>query len=105
MNKEENLIFGGRNVMDEVNHVYRCLDVYYLYYVFLMCTIFMSLNVLGQSLYLLWYKWSSDLSVNVLNAEEKISFTMVKCKYCLIWCKRWKDSDPRPSPTVYHVIT
>ena len=34
MNKEENLTFGGRSLVDEVNHVYQCLDVYYLYYVF-----------------------------------------------------------------------
>ena len=34
MNKEEKLTFGGRSPVDEVNHVYRCLDVYYLYYVF-----------------------------------------------------------------------
>ena len=34
MNKEENLTFGGRSLVDEVNHVYQRLDVYYLYYVF-----------------------------------------------------------------------
>ena len=49
MNKKEDLTFDGRSLVDEVNHVYCCLDVYYSYYV-LMCTIFfMSLDVLGQS--------------------------------------------------------
>ena len=47
MNKEENLTFGGRSLVDEVNHVYQLLDVFYVYY------FFMSLDVLGQSLYLL----------------------------------------------------
>ena len=37
MNKEEDLTFGGRNLVDEVNHVYRCFDVYYLCYVFDVC--------------------------------------------------------------------
>ena len=37
MNKKEDLTFGGRSLVDEVNHVYCCLDVYYSYYV-LMCT-------------------------------------------------------------------
>ena len=38
-----------------------------------MSTIFfMSLDVFGQSLYLLRYEWSSDLFMNVLNAKEKI---------------------------------
>jgi len=72
MNKEENLTFGGRSLVDEGNHVYQRLDVYYLYYVFDVYYFFMSLDVLGQSLYLLWYKWWSDLSMNVLNAKEKI---------------------------------
>ena len=71
MNKEEKLTVGGRNLVDEVNHVYQCLDVCYLYYAFLMCTIFISLNVLDKSFYLLWYKWLSNLFVNVLNAEGK----------------------------------
>ena len=37
-----------------------------------MCTIFMSLDVLGQYLYLLWHEWLSDLSMNVLNANKKL---------------------------------
>ena len=53
MNKEENLTFGGRSLLDEVNHIYQPLDVYYLYYVFDVYYFFMSLDVLGQSLYLL----------------------------------------------------
>ena len=53
MNKEENLTFGGRSLVDEGNHVYQRLDVYYLYYVFDVYYFFMSLDVLGQSLYLL----------------------------------------------------
>ena len=36
------LQFGGRNPEFGVNHVYRCLDVYYLVLCVLMCTIFMS---------------------------------------------------------------
>ena len=49
MNKNEDLTFGGRSLVDEVNHVYWFLDVYYSYYVFDVYYIFMSLDVLGQS--------------------------------------------------------
>ena len=54
MNKEEDLTFGGRNLVDEVNHVYNAFDVYLLVLCVLMYAIlFMSLDILGQSLYLL----------------------------------------------------
>ena len=36
----------------------------------LVCIIFMSLDVLGWSLYLWWCKWVSEFSMNVLNAKE-----------------------------------
>ena len=54
MNKEEDLTFGGRNLVDEVNHIYHTFDVYLLVLCVLMYAIlFMSLDILGQSLYLL----------------------------------------------------
>ena len=55
MNKEENLTFGGRSLVDEVNHVYQRLDVYYSYYVF---DVYYFFYVLGCS-------WSISLSVMI----------------------------------------
>ena len=55
MNKEEDLTFGGRNLVDEVNHVYRCFDVYYLCYVFDVC----------YFVYVVGYSWSISLSVMI----------------------------------------
>ena len=50
MNKEEELTFGGRSLVDEVNHVYPCLVVYMCFDV---CYFFYVVGCFGQSLYLL----------------------------------------------------